>query len=129
VLPQKPGNAVQAGERDAQITPQNTRQNNTGSEILDAHEDASGTVISVHAKPRSSKTRVLGVANGALEVALAAPPVDGAANEELACALSDHFGIPKRRVKLVGGDTSRHKRVRLEGLGRADVVAKASRRR
>lgn len=86
-------------------------------------------MISVHAKPRASKTRVLGVTNGALEVALAAPPVDGAANEELVCALSDHFGIPKRRVTLVGGEASRHKRVRLEGLARADVVAKASRRR
>jgi uncharacterized protein (TIGR00251 family) len=92
-------------------------------------EDGGGTVISVLAKPRASKTRVLGVARGALEVALAAPPVDGAANEELVCALSDHFGIPKRRVTVVGGETSRHKRVRLEGLGKADVVAKASRRR
>lgn len=127
--PQNAGNAVHASKRDAQITPQNTRQNNTDRDVLDAREGAAGTVISVHAKPRASKTRVLGVANGALEVALAAPPVDGAANEELACALSEHFGIPKRRVTLVGGEAGRYKRVRLAGLGKVDVVAKASRRR
>jgi uncharacterized protein (TIGR00251 family) len=127
--PQRAGNGVPSGARDAQITPQNTRQNNSTEEILEAREDAGGVVISVHAKPRASKTRVLGVTNGALEVALAAPPVDGAANEELVCALSDHFGIPRRRVTLVGGEASRHKRVRLEGLGKADLVAKAARRR
>ncbi|HVW28331.1 MAG TPA: DUF167 domain-containing protein [Polyangiaceae bacterium] len=96
---------------------------------LDMREDTTGTVIPVLAKPRASRTRVLGVENGVLEVALAAPPVDGAANEELVCALSDHFGIPKRRVSLVSGETSRHKRVRLEGLAKTDVVAKAARRR
>jgi uncharacterized protein (TIGR00251 family) len=129
VRPQRAPSGAPTGDRDGQITPQNTRQNNVDSDVLDAREDAGGTVISVRAKPRASKTRVLGVANGALEVALAAPPVEGAANEELACALSDHFGIPKRRVALVGGESSRNKRVRLEGLAKADVVAKASRRR
>ena len=102
------------------------------SQLLELQEDDSGTVIAVFAKPRASKTRVLGVENGMLAVALAAPPVDGAANEELVCALAEHFSIPKRRVTLIAGDASRKKRVRLQGLTgeeAADVVAKAAGRR
>ena len=114
---------------DEPATHQNTWGKGPTGDVLELREDALGTVISVLAKPRASKTRVLGAEHGALEVALAAPPVDGAANEELVCALADHFGIPKRRVMLVAGETSRHKRVRLEGLAATDVVAKAPRRR
>ena len=47
---------------------------------------------------------------------LAAPPVDGKANEALVAFLAAVFDVPKRRVTLVHGETSRHKRVLVEGL-------------
>jgi uncharacterized protein YggU (UPF0235/DUF167 family) len=42
--------------------------------------------------------------------------VDGAANEGLVAALAEHYGVPGRRVRIVRGETSRLKRVRIEGV-------------
>ena len=91
---------------------------------LDLHEDENGVFLRVHAKPRSSKSRVLGVREGVLDVAIAAPPVDGAANDELVRTIAAHFGIPRRRVRLVSGESSKHKRVHLAGLSAGDILAK-----
>jgi uncharacterized protein len=79
--------------------------------------------LSVWAKPRAAKSRVLGVRNGQLEVAIAAPPVDGAANEELIRLLASHFGISRSQVELVAGQAGRTKRVRLRGLPEQAVRA------
>jgi uncharacterized protein (TIGR00251 family) len=84
----------------------------------------SGVELGVWAKPRASKSRVLGVREGRLEVALAAPPVDGEANEELVRLLADHFGVPRRNVELTAGQAGRTKRVRIAGLDEAAVLAR-----
>ena len=63
-------------------------------------------------KPRASKSRVLGEKEGLLEVAVAAPPVDGAANDELVRTLADHFGVAKSTLEVVSGHASRLKTVR-----------------
>jgi uncharacterized protein (TIGR00251 family) len=70
----------------------------------------------VHAKPRARKTRIAGVRLGALAVQLAAPPVEGAANDELRAALAAALGVPVRDVVLVGGASSRAKLVEVRGL-------------
>ena len=72
--------------------------------------------IEVHAKPRAKKSRILGWKGSLLEVALAAPPVDGAANEELVRLLADVLGVPKRRIVLVRGEGARTKLVEVDGL-------------
>ena len=70
----------------------------------------------VWAKPRAKKSRVVGARGDAVEIALAAPPVDGAANEELVRVLSDVLGVPKRSVVIVRGDTSQRKLVEVAGI-------------
>lgn len=85
-----------------------------------------GVTVRVRAKPRASKSKVLGFREGLLEVAIAAPPVDGEANEELVRTVAKHFGVPRRSVTLEAGDTSRMKRLRLEGVSVEDVLAKAA---
>ena len=72
--------------------------------------------FTVHAKPRAKKSAILGVANAELDMALAAPPVDGAANDELVRSLSGALGVPKRSVVIVRGESSRHKLVEVSGL-------------
>lgn len=74
--------------------------------------DGEGAKLGVRVKPRASKSRVLGMKAGVLEVAVAAPPVDGAANEELLRTLAAHFAVPKSSVTLVSGHASKHKVVR-----------------
>lgn len=65
--------------------------------------------IYVKVSPRSSLNKVEKVSEGDYKVKLTAPPVDGAANEQLAKVLADHFGIKKSAVQIVGGKTARTK--------------------
>ena len=69
--------------------------------------------LKVRVKPRASKSRVLGQKGEALEVAVAAPPVDGAANAELVRTLAEHYGVPKRAVEILTGESARMKLVRI----------------
>ena len=78
----------------------------------------------VHAKPRAKKSRAVGERGDAVEIALAAPPVDGAANEELVRFVASILGVSKRSVSLVRGETSREKLVAVTGLSTADVEAR-----
>jgi uncharacterized protein (TIGR00251 family) len=72
--------------------------------------------FNVHAKPRARRTEILGVKDGALQVAVAAPPLKGEANAELARALADVFGVPTRNVAVVGGQSGRRKIVEIRGV-------------
>lgn len=76
-----------------------------------------GAHLRVHVKPRASKSRVIGIRGDALDVAVAAPPVDGEANAELVRLLARHFGVAQGRVTVVSGASGRTKVVRLGGLG------------
>jgi uncharacterized protein (TIGR00251 family) len=79
--------------------------------------------VSVRVKPRSSRSRLLGVREGRLEVALAVAPVDGRANRELIEVLSRCLHIRRADVALVSGERSRTKRVALRGLEPAALTA------
>ena len=70
-------------------------------------------VLDLHVQPGAKRTEVAGRHGGRIKVRLAAPPVDGAANDELVRFLAEAFGVPKRSVTIVGGATSRMKRVRI----------------
>lgn len=85
-------------------------------------ETPTGVRVEVEVKVRASKSRVLGVKAGKLSVALAAPPVDGAANQELIDTLAEHFELPRRQVRLVSGERSRRKLLELDGIKAADLL-------
>jgi len=72
--------------------------------------------------PRASRSRVAGVHGTRLKVTLAAPPVDGAANDELCITLADALGVPKRAVRITQGEHSKHKTVRVSGVSSAQVA-------
>ena len=84
-------------------------------------EGPGGTYVEVRVIPRASRSALAGERDGALVVRLAAPPVDGRANAALVDFLADTLDLPRRRVLLVHGDTSRQKRVLVEGLRPDDV--------
>lgn len=75
----------------------------------------------VHAKPRAKKSKVVGERGDAVEIALAAPPVEGAANEELVRFVGKVLGLAKRDVILVRGETSREKLLAVVGLSTVEV--------
>ena len=63
--------------------------------------------------PRTSKSEIVGESDGALKVRIAAPPVDGAANAELIKLLAKTLGVAKSAVEIIGGQTSKTKRVKI----------------
>ena len=83
-----------------------------------------GVRIEVEVKVRASRTAVLGVREQRLSVALAAPPVDGAANEALRRALAELFELPRQEVRIVSGEKSRRKLVELRGADLAQILAR-----
>ena len=86
--------------------------------------DGSGACLTVQVQPRAARSEVVGPHGDALKVRLAAPPVDGAANDALVQFLADTLGLPRRAVTLAGGAASRRKLVRVEGLAPAEVTAR-----
>ena len=83
-------------------------------------------ILSVRVIPRSPRSRIDGRRGDAVLVRLAAPPVDGAANEALIDLLSREFQVPKRQIAILSGTTSRDKRVELGGLDAATGEARLS---
>jgi len=65
--------------------------------------------IAVHIVPRASKTEIVGMHGDALKIRLAAPPVDGKANQALIAFLAAHYNVPARAISIVSGETSRRK--------------------
>ena len=89
-----------------------------------ARASKDGVRIEVEVKVRASRTAVLGVREQRLSVALAAPPVDGAANEALRRTLAELFELPRQNVEIVSGEKSRRKLVELRGIDLARVLAR-----
>lgn len=71
----------------------------------------------VRVVPRASRTQVAGEHDGALRVRIAAPPAEGAANEELVRTLAKELNVPARAVEITSGHASKLKQVRVSGVG------------
>lgn len=80
--------------------------------------------LSVRVKPGSSRARVGGSHDGALVVAVNAPPVDGAANEAVIRALAAAFGVKPGELRILSGHTSRTKVVGIETSEPEDIAAR-----
>jgi hypothetical protein len=91
---------------------------------LDLHERAGGVCVTVHVRPRSSRSKILGVRERALEVALTSPPADGAANAELTKLLARALGVRPTDVSIAVGSSGRVKLVQVNGIGLDDARAR-----
>ena len=72
--------------------------------------------FAVRVQPRASATEIAGVHGDAVKIRLTAPPVDGAANEELVAFLSKVFVVARKSVRILAGESSRSKIVEIEGI-------------
>ncbi len=76
-----------------------------------------GVVLTIQVQPRANKTEYAGLyGETALKFRVAAPPVGGAANDELCRFLSGFFRLSKNAVVIAAGLGGRKKRVLLKGL-------------
>lgn len=87
-------------------------------------QDGDGVVLTLHIQPGAKRTECAGLHGEAMKIRLAAPPVDGKANEALVAYLAKTLGVPKSRVELISGETSRAKRLRVDGV-KAEAVRRA----
>ena len=74
-----------------------------------------GAILTVHIQPKASTTECVGIHGDALKIRVAAPPVDGAANDELIRFLARQLSIPSTSVRIHSGAGGRHKRVLIKG--------------
>ena len=85
--------------------------------MIECLEGEGAITFRVRVVVRASRSRIIGEHDGALRVRVNAPPVDGAANEELVRTLAREFNVSVRAVEITGGHTSKLKRVRVRGVG------------
>ena len=80
-----------------------------------------GVTFAVRVQPRASKSGVAGEVDGALKIRLAAPPVEGQANEELIRLLAKLLDAPRQRIAIISGQTSKNKVVSVSGMSVDEV--------
>jgi uncharacterized protein (TIGR00251 family) len=90
--------------------------------VIDSSEKDGKLTFKVHVVPRASRSEIAGEHNGALRVRLAAPPVDGAANEELIRTLARALKLPRSAIEIAAGHRSKLKRVCVTGTS-AKILA------
>ena len=83
--------------------------------MIKFREERGALIFSVRVVPRASKSAVAGEHDGALRVRVAAPPVEGAANDALIKFLAKELGVPARDVEIRSGHASKTKVVRVAG--------------
>lgn len=71
--------------------------------------------LALHIQPGAKRNEMAGLHGGALKIRLAAPPIEGRANEALLKFIAESFDVPLRQVELKQGGQSRHKVVAIAG--------------
>ena len=80
------------------------------------HSEKNGRLtFTVRVVPRASRSEIVGEHEGALRVRIAAPPVNGAANEELVKLLAREFEVSRNAIEITSGHSSKTKRVSITG--------------
>jgi uncharacterized protein (TIGR00251 family) len=87
-------------------------------------EHSEGCILPVRAQPGARRSGIQGEQNGALKVAVTAPPEDGRANQALVEVLREELGLKRSQVELIAGHTSRDKRFLIRGLSCEELRAK-----
>ena len=86
--------------------------------------DGADAVLTLHVQPGAKRTELAGMHGEALKIRLAAPPVDGRANDCLIGFIAKTLDVAKSRVELLSGASSRAKRLRILGMDAESVGRK-----
>ncbi len=66
--------------------------------------------------PRASRNEIVGIEDGVARIRVTSPPVDGKANKAVSELLSKQLDVPKKNIRIVSGEKSRNKRIRIKGI-------------
>lgn len=81
--------------------------------LLSGHPEI--ITLTLHVQPGAKRSEIAGLHGKALKIRLAAPPIEGRANEALKKFIAELFAVPLRQVELKQGVQSRHKVVAISG--------------
>ena len=85
-------------------------------------QTAAGVEVFLYVQPRASRNKIICLQGEELKVALTAPPVDGAANKACCFFMAKLCSLPRSYVKIISGETSRHKRLLLKDADFLEVT-------
>ena len=78
------------------------------------HNGETVTLV-LHVQPGAKRSEIVGLHGEALKIRLAAPPIEGRANDALLKFIAGLFAVPLRNIELKQGGQSRHKVVAVTG--------------
>lgn len=73
-------------------------------------------ILEVHVQPGAKRSEFAGQHGERIKIRLAAPAIENRANAALVEFLAEHYGVPKRNVRIAAGLKSRDKRVVIDGV-------------
>ena len=88
--------------------------------MLEAH--AQGVVLLVRAQPGAKRAGLCGEHNGMLKVAVTQVAEKGKANAAIIEVLAERLGLRRSQLQLLSGETSRAKRVLVQGINVAELA-------
>ncbi len=80
-----------------------------------------GSTLALVVAPRSSRNKLELQDKGQIRVRITAAPVDGAANAMLRKILADALEVPRSRISILSGESSRQKRLLIEGVSQSEL--------
>jgi uncharacterized protein (TIGR00251 family) len=80
-----------------------------------ARRGADGWTLAVHVQPGAKRSAVAGLHGERLKIRIAAPALDGRANDALVAFVAASLGVAKRSVRIAGGGRARDKLVAVAG--------------
>lgn len=83
-----------------------------------------GCRIFLYARPRASRTKIAGLHGGRVKIQISAPPVDGAANDEVIAFLAKKLDLRKSDIELTSGQSGKRKTIVAHGIGAAQTKEK-----
>ena len=87
-------------------------------------ESNGAVTFAVKVVPRASKNQIVGIEGDAIKIRLNAPPVEGKANDALIAFLAAALAVPRARIEIVTGQTSRRKILRVRWIAPQEVERK-----
>ena len=90
--------------------------------MLELNEKDGAVTIRIKVQPRAPRTEIVGEHDGAIKLRVAAPPIDGKANEECRRFLAKLFEVSATSVEIISGDSSRDKVIRISNISARRVL-------
>ena len=84
-----------------------------------------GITLSLHCQPGAKQTKVVGLHDDCLKIALQAPPLENKANALLVAWLSKQLKVPQKQIQFISGQNSRKKRIEIQGDISAEKIIQA----